>query len=92
MSHKIVFLDRETLDANLRKPNFPHEYKEYAQTSPSEIVERLKGADICISNKVPLREDTLKHLPDLSLIHIYRPSFRSAAGHDQGAIPAHRGD
>ncbi len=26
MSHKIVFLDRETLDANLRKPNFPHEY------------------------------------------------------------------
>ncbi len=44
MSHKIVFLDRETLDANVRKPNFPHEYTEYAQTAPSEVVERLKGA------------------------------------------------
>ena len=70
MSHKIVFLDRETLDANLRKPNFPHDYKEYAQTTPTEIVERLKGADICITNKVPLREDTLKQLPELKLIAV----------------------
>ena len=70
MSHKIVFLDRETLDANLRKPNFPHEYTEYAQTAPSEVVLRLKGADICITNKVPLREDTLKQLPDLKLIAV----------------------
>ncbi|MGA9599616.1 MAG: D-2-hydroxyacid dehydrogenase [Methylocystis sp.] len=70
MSHKIVFLDRETLDANLRKPNFPHDYKEYAQTGSAEIVERLKGADICITNKVPLREDTLKQLPGLKLIAV----------------------
>ncbi len=70
MSHKIVFLDRETLDANVRKPNFPHEYVEYAQTSVSDIVERLKGATIAITNKVPLREETLKHLPDLKLIAV----------------------
>ncbi|MFY9658287.1 MAG: D-2-hydroxyacid dehydrogenase [Methylocystis sp.] len=70
MSHRIVFLDRETLDANLRKPNFPHEYTEHAQTSPAEIVERLEGADICITNKVPLREDTLKQLPGLKLIAV----------------------
>ena len=70
MSHKIVFLDRETLDANLRKPNFPHEYTEHAQTALAEIVERLKGADICITNKVPLREDTLKQLPNLKLIAV----------------------
>jgi glycerate dehydrogenase len=70
MSHKIVFLDRETLDANLRKANFPHEYTEYAQTAPAEIVERLKGADICITNKVPLREETLKQLPELKLIAV----------------------
>jgi len=70
MSHKIVFLDRETLDANVRKPNFPHEYKEYATTAPGEIVERLKGVDICITNKVPLREDTLKQLPELKLIAV----------------------
>ena len=70
MSHKIVFLDRETLDANVRKPNFPHEYTEYAQTSPAEVVERLKGATIAITNKVPLREDTLKQLPALKLIAV----------------------
>lgn len=70
MSHKIVFLDRETLDANVRKPNFPHEYVEHAQTAPAEIVERLKGATICITNKVPLREVTLKELPDLKLIAV----------------------
>jgi glycerate dehydrogenase len=70
MSHKIVFLDRETLDANLRKPNFPHDYVEYAQSSPADVVERLKGATIAITNKVPLREDTLKQLPDLKLIAV----------------------
>ncbi len=70
MSHKIVFLDRETLDANVRKPNFPHEYAEHAQTAPDQIVERLKGVTICITNKVPLREATLKQLPDLKLIAV----------------------
>ncbi|ATQ68557.1 MULTISPECIES: D-2-hydroxyacid dehydrogenase [Methylosinus] len=70
MSHKIVFLDRETLDANLRKPNFPHDYVEYAQSAPTDVVERLKGATIAITNKVPLREETLKQLPDLKLIAV----------------------
>ncbi|HEY8124801.1 MAG TPA: D-2-hydroxyacid dehydrogenase [Methylocystis sp.] len=70
MSHKIVFLDRETLDANVRKPNFPHDYTEYAQTAPDQIVERLKDATICITNKVPLREATLKQLPGLKLIAV----------------------
>ncbi len=70
MSHKIVFLDRETLDANLRQPNFPHQYTEYAVTTPDEVVEKLKGATIAITNKVPLREDALKHLPDLKLIAV----------------------
>jgi glycerate dehydrogenase len=70
MSHKIVFLDRETLDAHVRKPNFPHEYTEYAQTSPDQVVERLKGATIAITNKAPLREEALKQLPDLKLIAV----------------------
>jgi glycerate dehydrogenase len=70
MSHKIVFLDRETLDAHVRKPNFPHEYTEYAQTSPDQVVERLKGATIAIANKVALREEALKQLPDLKLIAV----------------------
>jgi glycerate dehydrogenase len=70
MSHKIVFLDRETLDANVRKPNFPHEYIEFAQTAPDQVVERLKDATIAITNKVPLRAAALKELPKLKLIAV----------------------
>jgi glycerate dehydrogenase len=70
VEHSIVFLDRETLDANVRAPNFPHKYEEYDVTSVDQIVERLKGADIAIINKVPMREETLKQLPDLKLIAV----------------------
>ncbi|NGM36769.1 D-2-hydroxyacid dehydrogenase [Methylobacterium sp. DB0501] len=70
MSHRIVFLDRETLDATLRPPSFEHEYVEHAVTAPDEIVERLKGAEIAIVNKVPMREETLSQLPDLKLIAV----------------------
>jgi glycerate dehydrogenase len=70
MSHSIVFLDRETLGANLRKPAFPHDYVEYDVTQPNEIVDRLKDATICITNKVPLRADTLAQLPKLKLIAV----------------------
>ncbi|MEH3148263.1 MAG: D-2-hydroxyacid dehydrogenase [Methylobacterium frigidaeris] len=70
MSHQIVFLDRETLDASLRAPAFPHEYREYDGTAPDEIVERLKDADIAIVNKVPMRAETLRQLPKLKLIAV----------------------
>jgi glycerate dehydrogenase len=70
VQHSIVFLDRETVDATVREPNFPHKYKEYDVTSVDQIVERLQGADIAIINKVPMREGTLKRLPDLKLIAV----------------------
>ncbi|PNG26587.1 D-2-hydroxyacid dehydrogenase [Methylocella silvestris] len=70
MTHSIVFLDRSTLDANVRSPDFPHSYKDYDVTAPNEIVERLKGATIAITNKVPLREATLAQLPDLKMIAV----------------------
>ncbi|MFD1702355.1 D-2-hydroxyacid dehydrogenase [Methylopila henanensis] len=71
MTHKIVFLDRESVDANVRAPNFPHDYVEYQSTwTPDEIVERLKDADIALINKVPMRADVLKQLPKLKLIAV----------------------
>lgn len=71
MTHKIVFLDRESLDAQVRAPNFPHDYVEYQSTwTPDEIVERLKDADIALINKVPMRADVLKQLPKLKLIAV----------------------
>lgn len=70
MQHSIVFLDRSTLEANLRTPNFPHSYKEYQTTAVDEIVERLASATIAIINKVPMREATLAQLPNLKLIAV----------------------
>ena len=49
MTHKIVFLDRESLDAKVKPFSFPHEYVEHDSTwTPDEIVERLAGASIAI--------------------------------------------
>ena len=70
MTHSIVFLDRSTLDAKLRTPDFPHTYKEYAETAPGEVLERLKGATIAIINKIRMSADVLKELPDLKLIAV----------------------
>jgi len=65
---KIVFLDRATLEANIRRPNFPHQWQEYAATASDEIVGRLADATIAIVNKVALRAETLAQLPHLRLI------------------------
>jgi glycerate dehydrogenase len=66
-----VFLDRESVGANVRKPEFQHSYKEYEATwTPEEIIERLKDATIAIINKVPMRAETLKQLPKLKLIAV----------------------
>jgi glycerate dehydrogenase len=71
VQHAIVFLDRESVGANVRKPDFPHSYKEYEATwTPEEIVDRLKDATIAIINKVPMRAETLKQLPKLKLIAV----------------------
>jgi glycerate dehydrogenase len=71
LSHAIVFLDRESVGANVRKPNFPHSYKEYDSTwTVEEVVARLKDATIAIINKVPMRADTLAQLPKLKLIAV----------------------
>jgi glycerate dehydrogenase len=66
----IVFLDRSTIPVYFREPNFPHRYKEYPDTAPAEIVERLRGVTIAIVNKVPMREQTLKQLTGLKLIAV----------------------
>ena len=70
MQHSIAFLDRSTVQANLRKPAFPHTYKEYPETVSDEIVERLQGITIAIINKIPMREEALRQLPDLKLIAV----------------------
>ncbi|HKR02574.1 MAG TPA: D-2-hydroxyacid dehydrogenase [Pyrinomonadaceae bacterium] len=67
---RIVFLDRSTLIADVRRPAFEHEWTEYEMTDPAEVVERLSGATICITNKIPLREAELAQFPRLKFIAV----------------------
>ena len=68
--HRIVFLDRDTLGADVRRPDFEHEWVDYGETGPGEVVERLRGADVAVTNKVALRADALRQLPQLRLIAV----------------------
>lgn len=84
MAEHIVFLDRSTLQADVRRPAFEHTWQEYATTAAAQTVERLKEATIAISNKVPVRADTLAQLPKLRLIAV------AATGYDMIDVPACR--
>jgi glycerate dehydrogenase len=67
---RIVFLDRSTLKAEVRRPAFEHEWVEYEMSERAQVVERLRHATICITNKVPLREAELEQLPALRFIAV----------------------
>ncbi|HLX31037.1 MAG TPA: D-2-hydroxyacid dehydrogenase [Casimicrobiaceae bacterium] len=68
MSHHIVFLDRATLGAELRAPCFAHTWEEHGATDAASAGARLKEATIAITNKVPLRRETLEKLTKLQLV------------------------
>lgn len=70
--HRIVFLDRSTLapQIRLRRPAFEHTYVEHERTSPDQVLDRLQGATIAITNKAPIGAATLERLPELRLIAV----------------------
>ena len=69
MEH-IVFLDSNTLIADLRLPKFAHQWESYPATSPGEVASRLNDATIAITNKVALRREILDGLPKLGMIAV----------------------
>ncbi|MDH2067041.1 D-2-hydroxyacid dehydrogenase [Pantoea sp. GD03673] len=73
---KIVMLDGDTLPVSLPTGQQHADWEIRAQTSTSDIVSALKGATVAITNKVPLRADTLAHLPELRFICV------AATGYD----------
>jgi len=75
---RIVFLDRSTIgpSVSITKPSFAHEWTEFNSTQPEQVAERASGAQIVITNKVPLGRETLAQLPDLKLIVV------AATGYD----------
>ena len=82
MGHRVVFLDRESLKAQVRKPACASDYIEHAKTfGADETLARLRGASVAISNKVPLRAATLAQLPELRMIAV------AATGYDVIDVP-----
>jgi glycerate dehydrogenase len=68
--HDIVFLDRDSLHATVRPPAFAHRWRDYPATGADQVVERLQGASIAITNKVPIRLDAIARLPALKMIAV----------------------
>jgi glycerate dehydrogenase len=81
LTKRVVFLDRASLKAKVRSFAFPAAYIEHQKTDVSEIVPRLSGADVAIINKVPMRADTLRQLPQLKMIAV------AATGYDVVDVP-----
>ena len=66
---KIVFLDEYSIAGRgLEKITSQGEYIAYENTAKEQVVERLKGATIAITNKVVIDGDAMRQLPDLKLI------------------------
>ena len=66
---KIVFLDEYSIAGrDLSSITSQGEYVAYENTRKEEVVERLRGADVAITNKVVIDGNAMRQLPDLKLI------------------------
>lgn len=67
---RIVFLDRDSLpaDAIFQGPSVPHELILHARSTPDQVAERIRDADIVITNKVEVRAAHLQHARRLRMI------------------------
>ena len=68
---KAVILDNDTLGQGVDLTPIEKQVSElvcYSLTSPEQLNERIKSADIVITNKVVLNEDSIKHAEKLKLI------------------------
>jgi glycerate dehydrogenase len=66
----IVMLERDSLDAEVRRPKFPHHWTEFGKAAPEDLADKLSGADIVSVNKIALRADVLAKLPRLRMIAV----------------------
>jgi glycerate dehydrogenase len=74
--HRIVFLERNALDAQIRRPAFAHEWEEHGAVSAPDLPRVLGKATIAVVNKTPLKRELLGSLPALKMIAI------AATGYD----------
>lgn len=69
---KAVFLDRASFpdQVNFHPPSSVVEWIEYKNTSPEEVVDRIKDADIVLTNKVSIDANAIQKAPNLKLIQV----------------------
>ena len=67
---KIVMLERNNVGDDFEMPDFGRfgELTVYGYCTPAQVPERVRDADICIMNKMPMNESTLKDAKNLKLI------------------------
>lgn len=70
MEHRIVFLDRASLIAELRAPAFAHRWIDHAATAPELTAQRLHGATVAVVNKVRISAEVLDAAPTLQLVAV----------------------
>ncbi len=66
----LVFLDRATLLADLRFPDFDHTWVEHPDTPPEDVADALWRASIAIVNKTPLTREILSQCHKLRLVAV----------------------
>ena len=66
----IVFLDRASLNAELRIPDFDHAWVEQPSCAPEDVADQLWRASIAITNKVPITRAVLDACPKLRLVAV----------------------
>lgn len=69
MEH-IVYLERESVVADVRRPAVAHEWVEHAKSLQAEVESRLAEASIAIVNKVQIDADMLTRLPKLKMVAV----------------------
>lgn len=74
----VVFLDRATFPSEtvLKALSFRHEIVIHERTYPEEVAERIKDADVVITNKVAIRAASLLNAKHLKLVAV------AATGYD----------
>ena len=66
----IVVLDRDTLVNRPFNFDFPHTLSSYGTTEAHETLERIRGADIVITNKVVISAQAFAENPQLKLVAV----------------------
>ena len=70
MRHRVVYLDRASIRATLRRPVAEHDWQEHDATLPADTMGRLRGASIAIANKVAITSAMMAQLPALKFIAV----------------------